>query len=85
MEMPLVPSFREGLMQECTGERPQIKSKFVFRGLTKKGFKKLEVADFGVASAVHGTSAPSNAVWESTAPTTALYRGLGPGSRRRPR
>ena len=25
------------LMQECTGERPQIKSKFVFRGLTKKG------------------------------------------------
>ena len=27
-------------MQECTGERPQIKSKFVLRGLTKKGIKK---------------------------------------------
>ena len=28
------------LVQECTGERPQIKSKFVFRGLTKNGIKK---------------------------------------------
>ena len=28
------------LIQECTGERPQIKSKFVFRGLTKKSIKK---------------------------------------------
>ena len=72
-------------MQECTGERPQIKSKFVVRGLTKKGIKKLEVADFGVANAVHGTSAPSHAAREGTAPTMALYRGLGPGSRRRPR
>ena len=28
------------LMQECTGERPQIKAKFVFRALSKKGIKK---------------------------------------------
>ena len=27
-------------MQECTGERPQIKAKFVFRALTKSGIKK---------------------------------------------
>ena len=27
-------------MQECTGERPQIKAKFVFRALTKNGIKK---------------------------------------------